>query len=73
MLTRKDFRLIADVLKSTKPDTNNPTASAFRKDLDKMSLLQWEYMVQRFTSVCAASNPAFKRHLFLRACGLEDE
>ena len=68
MLTTKDFKLIADVMQRTKPPY--PLHDVRLRDYGKQE--QWERTILVFAAVCAASNPLFKRHLFLRACGLEE-
>lgn len=63
-MTRKDFELIAEVLKSSKPLT--------RLAGSKDRTFQWHCMVEEFASRLATTNGNFDRERFLRACGYEE-
>ena len=61
-MTRKDFELIAAVLKDAEPwvkDCRPP----HREIIGELS--------KNFASMCAAQNPRFNRAKFLAACGVE--
>lgn len=58
-MSRKDFELIAGVLKEAKPD---PAGSHFN---------HWGNLVIDFTNALDGSNPGFDRVRFIKACGLQ--
>lgn len=60
-MTKKDFELIARVLCAQRPDL--PTDDMTDHGLDIVS--------GAFADELAATNPRFKRDLFLRACGVD--
>lgn len=61
-MTRKDYELIAGVLKELKREwsTDPYMQGAFA---------QWQRTVHEFTSALATTNPAFDPMRFARACG----
>jgi hypothetical protein len=58
-MTRKDFQLIADALKDSKPTTGE--ARAIHD--------QWNLTVSKVTDSLATTNPRFDRKAFVKACG----
>jgi hypothetical protein len=61
-MTRKDFELIAAVLKAKSPwikDCRPP----YREIVGELA--------KDFATMCAAQNPRFDRTRFLKACGVE--
>lgn len=58
-MTRKDFQLIADALKNSKPTTGEA-----RSIHD-----QWNLTVSNIADSLATTNPGFNRRLFVKACG----
>lgn len=57
MMTRKDFQELADMV---------------RLELDDVTPHTRALIAVRLASVCKRANPAFKRDVFYRACGLEE-
>lgn len=56
-MTKKDYELIAKVLKSTEPSGDDPAAT-----------VQWEETVKAFASVLTSTNGKFDRVRFYQAC-----
>ena len=56
-MTRKDFQLIADTLKASKP-----------KSEVSQPLANWMMTVDRFADALAETNPRFDRDRFINAC-----
>lgn len=61
-MTRKDFELIAAVLKDAKPPRWN----------DNNDYYNWLGVVRKFTERLKGTNGAFKPGRFEEACGVED-
>ena len=59
MITKRDFEVLADKLKSNRPLSN---WSANKH-------VQWDQDVAVIADACARLNPGFKRAKFLAACG----
>lgn len=57
MMTRRDFEMIAEVLRESRPGPGYNVA-----------LLSWELISVRFADRLQHTNPAFDRERFLRAC-----
>jgi hypothetical protein len=55
-MTRKDFELIASVLRKNRPERCDD------------GWLQWEGLVTDFANRLAGTNPGFKRDRFIDAC-----
>lgn len=68
-MTKKDFELIARVLKRCRADSeyhaalSGPQRRAAVASIDNVAI--------DFADELAATNPRFKRDVFLRACGVE--
>lgn len=69
MMTRKDFRLIAAVLKQAKPNI------ATYAGTDTKAFQEWQLIVHGLTSALAQTNPQFNALKFAAACSgpTEDE
>lgn len=63
-MTRKDFVLIADTLKATKP------FSSARVMVNMDALLAWRATAEAMADALARTNPQFDRARFLTACGV---
>lgn len=59
-MQRRHFKAIADALNAVRPAA------------DSQDYFMWARTVARFTGMCAAQNPNFKRDRFLAACGCND-
>jgi hypothetical protein len=57
-MTRQDFQLIAGVIKENRERSNSE------------ELFRCDEIAKTFATELAATNPNFKRALFLRACGV---
>ena len=55
-MTRKDYSLLASVLRSQKPD-------------ERMFRLYWDHIVRDLAIALASSNPRFDFDAFYEACG----
>lgn len=64
-MTRKDFRLIADVLAKSRPPRNGPGWRSRRT--------QWVRVVAKFEAALAAEIKSFNREIFIDACYAGEE
>ena len=63
-MTKKDFEMIASVLKACEwPSSNDTYAKGMR--------CQWSNTIDAFATALASQNPRFDRERFLAACGME--
>lgn len=71
-MTRKDFELIAEVLRVAIVDIKDDTrAKLFREHDGHMALEGAERVARDFSSCLARTNPRFDRERFLKACGVK--
>lgn len=61
-MTRKDFRLIAEVLRTHRPETT-----------DCSRRLRWDAMVRHFLKRLEEANPLFDAKKFVKASGYQDD
>lgn len=63
MLTRKDFKAVAEIIAQRKP-----SFTTSREDIGKMTACR--YLAIDLADYFAAQNPRFDRSRFMQACGL---
>jgi hypothetical protein len=67
-MTRKDFQLIADALRSVKPaDWDDPSEQEAND-----AYVMWQDTVTSISNALATTNTQYNEQLFLAACGMED-
>jgi hypothetical protein len=71
-MTRKDFELIAAVLRADASHLARTERTSYRSmsDWEKGAYDQWHTTVLAMADALATTNPAFNRDRFLTACGV---
>jgi hypothetical protein len=65
-MSRKDYELIADAMRQSKPDSTKSSKSI------SDDLLQWRKSVDALCNKLAANNPRFLSKQFKEACGVDE-
>ena len=68
MMTRNDFELLANALKSERASIES---AGYPKDICEARLQGFSYAVNCVAGVCKANNARFNRGQFFSACGLQ--